>query len=385
VASVKPFAPTKGGVESMAYYLDLFSPETYEAFGRSSRTISGFRMRQLNAAKGIHPEDRFLCYMTKLSRWFGVLEVASECFINDEPIFVPENDPFTVRFKVNVVAWLPKEKALPIHEDEVWNALSFTRGHSHNTSTWTGKVRASLVRIDDVDGEFLERLIIEQATGGREYPVAEEKYQRLITQTIRREDKIVVVTVPEDRELVSEVSDKEQTTRESHRMQGLLASVGEKMGFKIWLPKADRSAVLRDWRPEEGMLLDILPLNYDETTLKTIEQIDVLWLKRRSIVRAFEVEHTTAVYSGILRMADLLALQPNMDIKLHIVAPEYRRDKVFEEIQRPVFSLLEKGPLIEYCTFIPYDSLIELSELKYLAHVSDSILEDYAEPAEYGY
>jgi hypothetical protein len=133
------------------------------------------------------------------------------------------------------------------------------------------------------------------------------------------------------------------------------------------------------------MLLDILPLNYDETTLKTIEQIDVLWLKRRSIVRAFEVEHTTAVYSGILRMADLLALQPNMDIKLHIVAPEYRRDKVFEEIQRPVFSLLEKGPLIEYCTFIPYDSLIELSELKYLAHVSDSILEDYAEPAEYGY
>src|SRR5690242_21750466 len=33
-----------------------------------------------------------------------------------------------------------------------------------------------------------------------------------------------------------------------------------------------------------------------------------------SIVRAFEVEHTTSVYSGILRMADLLALQPNMDI-----------------------------------------------------------------------
>ena len=64
-----------------------------------------------------------------------------------------------------------------------------------------------------------------------------------------------------------------------------------------------------------GVLLDVLPLNYDETTLRTIEQIDVLWLKRRSIVRAFEIEHTTAVYSGILRMADLLALQPNMDIK----------------------------------------------------------------------
>src|SRR5918992_5311579 len=92
-------------------------------------------------------------------------------------------------------------------------------------------------------------------------------------------------------------------------------------------------------------LLERLPLNYDDTTLRTIEQIDVLWLKGRSIRRAFEVEHTTSIYSGILRMADLLALQPNMDIRLHIVAPDERREKVFAEITRPVFSLLQSGPL----------------------------------------
>jgi hypothetical protein len=86
-----------------------------------------------------------------------------------------------------------------------------------------------------------------------------------------------------------------------------------------------------------------LPLNYDNTTLDTIRRIDVLWLRGRAIVRAFEVEHTTAIYSGILRMADLAALQPNMDIKLHIVAPESRREQVFREISRPVFTLLEKG------------------------------------------
>ena len=65
--------------------------------------------------------------------------------------------------------------------------------------------------------------------------------------------------------------------------------------------------------------------------MKTIEQIVVLWIKKRSIVRAFEVEHTTSVYSGLLRMADLLAMQPNLKIKLHIVAPESRRDKVLRE------------------------------------------------------
>ena len=110
---------------------------------------------------------------------------------------------------------------------------------------------------------------------------------------------------------------------------------------------------------ERAALLEDLPLNYDPSTLATIEQIDVLWLKGRSIARAFEVEQTTAVYSGLLRMADLLALQPNMEIRLHIVAPDERREKVFREMLRPVFSLLERGPLSHSCTFISYESVDE--------------------------
>ena len=154
------------------------------------------------------------------------------------------------------------------------------------------------------------------------------------------------------------------------------------MGMSIWIPRADRQAVLREWQDEENNLIERLPLNYDDTTLRTIEQIDVLWLKRLSIIRAFEVEHTTSVYSGILRMADLLSLQPNMDIKLHIVAPAARRDKVFQEIRRPVFSLLERRPLAESCTYLSYDSLRELAAQKYLTYLSDTVLDEYAEEAE---
>jgi len=170
--------------------------------------------------------------------------------------------------------------------------------------------------------------------------------------------------------------------RESIKVQALIAAIGEQMGMSIWIPKADRGPVLREWRCEEGTLLDRLPLNYDDTTLRTIEQIDVLWLRRRSIVRAFEVEHTTSVYSGILRMADLLALQPNMDIKLHIVAPEAKREKVFQEIRRPVFSLLERGPLAESCTYISYDGLRQIAGLPHLGHTSDTVLDEYSEEAE---
>jgi hypothetical protein len=361
------------------YYTNLFSPETYEAFERSGREVSGFRMRQLSWAKRIKPGDRFICYMTKLSRWIGVLEVASEAFVDDSPLFYPEGDPFVVRFKVHTLAWLPKDKTVPIHDKKVWDTLSFTRDCEPSSAVWTGKVRTSLNRLSDEDGAFLESLILRQQDGGETYAIDPDEFRRLALRQIHRTDKVVTVAVPEDEPKAEVGVPPDEPARESIQIQALLARCGEKMGFRVWLPKADRSAVLREWSPEDGTLIDILPLNYDETTLRTIEQIDVLWLKGRSIARAFEVEHTTAIYSGLLRMADLLALQPNMNIRLHIVAPESRREKVFTEIRRPVFSLLERGPLSEYCTFISYDGVRELGGLKHIEHLSDSVLVEYEE------
>lgn len=136
------------------------------------------------------------------------------------------------------------------------------------------------------------------------------------------------------------------------------------------------------WKNSNNNLLEQLPLNYDTAKFKTIENIDVLWIKGRSIIRAFEVEHTTSIYLGILRMADLMALQPNLNIHAHIVAPIERKDKVLQEISRPVFAFLDKGPLSESCSFISYDSVIELSKEKRLEYMNDIVLEEYVEIAE---
>src|SRR5207247_1435448 len=142
----------------------------------------------------------------------------------------------------------------------------------------------------------------------------------------RRPEGELAVSVPDDG---GDDFPEPRGERESIRVQAALAQIGATMGLKIWLPANDRAAVMREWKSHVEALVEELPLNYDTATLDTIERIDVLWLKGRSIVRAFEVEHTTAIYSGLLRMADLLSLQPNMEIKLHIVAPEARKAKVF--------------------------------------------------------
>jgi hypothetical protein len=341
-------------------------------------------MSQHKGAQRIKTGDKFICYMTKLSRWIGVLEVLGECFIDDTSIFYPEDDPFIVRFKVKPLVWLPKEKCVPVQDSRVWNTLSFTRKLPPKDTAWTGMVRRSLNTIPDEDGTFLERLLADQDDIGESYPVDDEKFRKLASARIRRVDKVVTVSVPENETDENEkFPSTPEPVRTSYHIQALLANCGDRMGFKIWLPRSDRTSVKQEWTPEsDDRLIDTLPLNYDDTTLRTIEQIDVLWLKGRSIIRAFEVEHTTAVYSGILRMADLLALQPNMDIKLHIVAPESRKQKVFTEILRPVFSLLERAPLSESCTFLSYDSVEELMQLKHIGHISDSVLDEYAEEAE---
>lgn len=365
----------------MAYYLDLFSPQTYEAFARSDRSVSDFPRSRRKVAGRVKCGDKFICYMTELSRWMGLLEVIDGPFVDHTPIFYPDSDPFVVRFHVRPLVWLPVEKAVPIHDDRVWNQLSFTRGQSKRSSSWTWKLRPSLVQLEDADGLFLENLIRSQVEGGETYPVDPNEFKRRATHRVRRADKLVTVTVPERIEVDEEEAGRPEV-RESVKVQALLAEIGSRMGMQIWVPPGDRAGVLAEWTGDHPPFLEQLPLSYDETTLRTIEQIDVLWLKGRAIKRAFEVEHTTSVYSGILRMADLLALQPNMDIRLHIVAPTGRREKVFQELLRPVFSLLERGPLSEICTYLSYDSVRELAEQEHLSHLSDGVIEEYEEVAE---
>jgi len=313
-----------------------------------------------------------------------MLEVVSKPYEDSSPVFYAKDDPFVVRFKVKPLVWLPLDRAIPIHDRQVWETLSFTRGHEQTTSSWTGVVRVSLREISSDDSTFLRRRLEQQGSSdATPYPISDHDARKLQVATIRRGDNTeVVVSVPEDSADNEESEVGVRPPAESKRIQALLAQIGERMGFRVWLPPSDRSRVASYWQPQEGTLLDHLPLNYDETTIKTIEQIDVIWLKGRSIARAFEVEHTTSIYSGILRMADLMALQPNIDIKAHIVAPPERRDKVLEEIARPVFTLLEKGPLANSCTFISYDSLEDLFRQRHLEHMTDGVIDEYAEEAE---
>lgn len=113
----------------MNYFIDLFSPETAKAFTNSNQEISGYRISRKSYVenKKIGIGDKFICYCTRIQRFIGVLEVTSNYFIDDKPIFTSDEDPFILRFKVKALVWLPLEKSIPLHNDFIWNNLSFTK------------------------------------------------------------------------------------------------------------------------------------------------------------------------------------------------------------------------------------------------------------------
>ncbi len=98
----------------------------------------------------------------------------------------------------------------------------------------------------------------------------------------------------------------------------------------------------------------------DSESQRIISLIDVLLLKgTKAVAAAFEIEHTTSIYSGLLRMSDLVALSPNINFPLYIVTPKDRLDKVRIELSRPTFQALE---LHKRCGFFSEEKLLEEAE-----------------------
>ena len=140
-------------------------------------------------------------------------------------------------------------------------------------------------------------------------------------------------------------------------VQWLLAKVGKQVGCRVWLAANDWH---REWGGEPLGSLSVRalpPLGLSADSQRLVSLIDVVWLTGvNQVAAAFEVEHTTSVYSGLLRMADLAALSPNLNFPLYVVAPASRLGKVRRELVRPTFRALG---LDRRCRFFSSEALLK--------------------------
>lgn len=372
----------------MNYWLDLFTGTTWGEFRNAGATVSGFSQRRRAIVGQIQSGDILLCYLTGVMRWVGALEVIGSSQDN-RPIW--KDADFPVRLDVHPIVTLEPECGVPM--DKLEGQVAFHTGPK-DAGKFKGFVRGSPNRFKHPeDGELILKLLQEAALDPVTRPVDPRKLAR--KPLFRAERKVgkktmeVQVSVPEKEDIPStpavatSIPDEAASTTRHLEIQHHLLTLGAEMRLDVWVARNDRS---RAWNGQVlgqvPRMVQELPTQFNEATQRTIELIDVLWLKGNSIVAAFEVECTTSIYSGLLRMSDLLALQPNLDIKLYLVAPDERRDKVEQEIRRPTFQLRPK-PLQKVCGFLPFSRLTEKVEgihrLGIAASLSPQFLETTAE------
>ena len=139
-------------------------------------------------------------------------------------------------------------------------------------------------------------------------------------------------------------------------IQGWLRDLGRALGFDVWVAANDRSRGYGSGQLSDGCLT-ALPEDIESSAgADAVRLIDVIWLRPddRRAIAAFEVEHTTSIYSGIVRLLDLaLGTAGAAPDGLYLVAPDKREEDVRAQLARPAFSRVRELQV----RFLPYSEL----------------------------
>jgi hypothetical protein len=138
------------------------------------------------------------------------------------------------------------------------------------------------------------------------------------------------------------------------QIQTLLADIGRLKGYHVHVPEADLGKL--DWSLAERFSLRAdIPPGFDKVGA-VLSQVDVVWIgaDRPTVEALYEVEHSTPIYSGLLRLNDVLLTDPRVS-RFSIVSNEGRRELFSRQVFRPTFT---KSGLAELCSFLEYSNVI---------------------------
>ena len=125
-------------------------------------------------------------------------------------------------------------------------------------------------------------------------------------------------------------------------MQYYLAQLGKSLGYKVWIARNDHKREWNGQRLGEFSIKNLKVFNFPPSVADTIALIDVLWLNQdEKVIAGFEVEKSTSIYSGILRLTDLSLSIKGESCQFYLVAPEKREKEIKAQLLRPSIQSLD--------------------------------------------
>lgn len=281
----------------------------------------------------------------------GLAVVEGEPYISDKPIW--ENDIFPNRIPIRFVRILTEENRVQLL-GEVRDALTTAFGTRYGwgilaEQAITDSSAEIIIREIQTKDNALEdvRINLEQLL--REAKLKREESEAAASKKRGRKPKHIAVE-PIDEHEVSESAEEGPL---HSRAQETLIRLGKITDCSVWIASDNAGALYKGKPLGDGCLKTLPNLGLNSEATKRISKIDVIWICEKAPVCAFEVETTTSIYSGLLRMSDLVAIVP-VRIRLFIVAQRERQNKVMRELDRPTFR---KVGLNEVCRFIAIEDL----------------------------
>lgn len=137
--------------------------------------------------------------------------------------------------------------------------------------------------------------------------------------------------------------------------QTLLAGIGHLKGYDVCIPENDAGRL--DWSlTKRFSLRESIPAGFHDVA-NVLSEIDVVWVAsgRNTIEGLYEVEHSTPVYSGLLRFNDVLLTDPKIS-RFSIVSNDSRRAVFTRQLSRPTFR---KSGLAEIASFLEYANVLD--------------------------
>ena len=163
--------------------------------------------------------------------------------------------------------------------------------------------------------------------------VVDENIQ-LVIEKARK--KVEATQRKRHQEVQAEIEEEKMHTK----TQYLLIRMGKSLGYDVLVASNDRTKSFNDEKFSFVCLPSLPVIEVENDILRTIDLIDVLWFEKEKnrIVCAFEVEKSTSIYSGILRLTDLALTFSDPKMMICLVAPDEREKEIIAQLKRPSLS-----------------------------------------------
>lgn len=204
------------------------------------------------------------------------------------------------------------------------------------------RVNGSLKNLLSTDLGAISGMLYEIGTGRL---VIDENAELVVEKDRKKLDSVLKTR---HKDIQADLEEEESHTK----VQYLLLKMGKSLGYDVIAAINDRSKSCEAAKFSFLSLQQLPEMGIGADLLRTIELIDVLWLHKgkSTIAAAFEVEKSTSIYSGILRLTDLALTFSDLEIMICLVAPDGREKEIIAQLKRPSLSK-EIGARISYILF----------------------------------